>query len=103
MDAATKWRVLCKEMERSFPVLASVWTQAPKRFGSEWLPEAVKNFEAMYGVIESTPSPRILDALEGYAEFSNDSMRNQVFYERHGRYEASNYEEVREQMYWNEE
>ena len=103
MDAANKWRVLCDEMQRSFPVLASVWTQAPDRFGPQWLPEAVRNIEAMYGPVESSLSPRLLDALEGYAEFANDSMRNQVFYERNGRYKASNYQEVREQMYENEE
>ena len=103
MDTADKWRLLCDEMERSFPVLASVWTQAPKRFGPQWLPEAVANVETMYGPIGSPLSPRILDALEGYAEFANDSMRNQVFYERNGRYKASNYNEVREQMYDNEE
>src|SRR5262245_56011948 len=101
MDAANKWRVLCDEMESSFPVLASVWTQAPDRFRPQWLPEAVRNIEAMYGPVESSLSPRLLDALEGYAEFANDSMRNQVFYERNGRYKASNYQEVREQMYEN--
>jgi hypothetical protein len=53
MDAASKWRVLCDEMERSFPVLASVWTQAPKRFGYQWLPEAVGKQAKLQGWVRT--------------------------------------------------
>ena len=47
----------------------------------------------------------LCDAMEGYgyAEFANDSMRNQVYYEKHGRYRASSYEQARRDYYLNEE
>jgi SAM-dependent methyltransferase len=41
--------------------------------------------------------------LDGYAEFCNDSMRSQVYFERTGRYRASNYAEVAQECYHNEE
>src|SRR5882724_12049531 len=90
-------------MLKTYPVLASVFTQAPSRFGPGWADEAVPNIEAMYGQVSEPLSDRLINALDGYAEFANDSMRNQVFYERNGRYKASNYSEVRAQMYENEE
>ncbi len=103
MKDAEKWQALCAEMLRTYPVLASVFTEAPARFGKGWAGEAVPNIEAMYGSITEPLSKRLLQALDGYAEFANDSMRSQVFYERNGRYRASNYEEVRQQCYLNEE
>jgi 2-polyprenyl-3-methyl-5-hydroxy-6-metoxy-1,4-benzoquinol methylase len=103
MDDLKKWETLCRQMTQSYPVLANVWMQAPLRFGAGWIQEAVPNIEKMYGSISKPLSQTLLDMLEGYAEFSNDSMRNQVFYERNGRYKASNYEQVREQLYFNED
>jgi len=90
-------------MLKTYPVLASVFTQAPARFGLGWADEAVPNIEAMYGQVSEPLSDRLINALDGYAEFANDSMRNQVFYERNGRYRASNYEEVLKECYFNEE
>ena len=103
MNNAQKWNVLCGAMLKTYPVLASVFTQAPARFGSGWADEAVPNIEAMYGRVSEPLSDRLINALDGYAEFANDSMRNQVFYERNGRYRASNYEEVLKECYFNEE
>jgi len=103
LNNAQKWNVLCGAMLKTYPVLASVFTQAPARFGSGWADEAVPNIEAMYGRVSEPLSDRLVNALDGYAEFANDSMRNQVFYERNGRYRASNYEEVLKECYFNEE
>jgi len=103
LNNAQKWNVLCGAMLKTYPVLASVFTQAPARFGSGWADEAVPNIEAMYGRVSEPLSDRLINALDGYAEFANDSMRNQVFYERNGRYRASNYEEVLKECYFNEE
>jgi SAM-dependent methyltransferase len=102
ITAAQKWQIVCDEMAREYPVLAGVWQQAADRFGEEWLPESVRNVEAMYGPIERSLSSGVREALNGYAEFANDSMRNQVLYEKTGRYRASNYEEVRRDCYHNE-
>jgi hypothetical protein len=45
--------------------------------------------------------PSLGDALDGYAEFVNDSLRNQSFYEKHGRYKASSYAECVDAYYHN--
>ena len=44
---------------------------------------------------------RLGDALDGYAEFVNDSLRNQSFYEKHRRYKASSYAECVDTYYHN--
>jgi hypothetical protein len=103
LNNSQKWDLLCAAMVRTYPVLASVFTQAPSRFGPNWVDEAVSNIEAAYGEIKHPLSDRVLSALDGYAEFANDSMRNQVFYRRTGRYRASNYDEVLQECYHNEE
>ena len=103
MNNREKWQLLCDEMLATYPVLASVFTEAPVRFGGGWVDEAIPNIEALYGTICAPLSSELLGALEGYAEFANDSMRNQIFFERSGRYRATSYQEVREQCYLNEE
>lgn len=103
MNNGQKWDVLCTAMLKTYPVLASVFTQAPSRFGPGWADQAVPNIEAMYGPVSEPLSDRLINALDGYAEFANDSMRSQVFYERNGRYRASNYAEVLQECYHNEE
>jgi SAM-dependent methyltransferase len=90
-------------MRARYPVLASVWELGESRFGGDWVRECVRNIEALYGTIEMPLSPSIESCLDGYAEFANDSMRNQAYYERTGRYRASNYDEVRAACYDNEE
>jgi SAM-dependent methyltransferase len=103
MTPQSKWEVLSAEVGRRYPVLASVWLNAPARFGDAWIPEFVRNTEALYGEIGHPLSVPLGDALDGYAEFANDSMRNQVFYEKHGRYRATNYDDVRRTCYFDEE
>ena len=103
MTNGEKWDALLVQMESRFPVLASVWRAAPMRFGVAWLPEFIRNVETLYGPIQLPLSGAILEALDGYAEFAADSMRNQVFYEKTGRYRASSYEQVRKDCYASEE
>lgn len=103
MNNSNKWDLLCTEMERRYPVLVSVWKKAKERFGNEWLNESVPSIEAMYGEISLPLTQSMLEILDGYAEFANDAMRNQVYYERHGHYRASSHEEVSRECYHNEE
>ncbi len=102
-SASRKWDLVCANMLTRYPVLASVWTAAPSRFGGAWCVGAIRDLEALYGPVTDPLSPSLLDALDGYAEFANDSMRNQVFYEKTGRYRATSYDEVRETCYYDEE
>lgn len=103
MTDAEKWALLCDAMQARFPVLASVWIQAHERFGDAWLPDCVRHIERLYGPITSPLTPSLAEMLEGYAEFASDAMRNQVYYERAGRYRASSYAEVAANCYHNEE
>jgi SAM-dependent methyltransferase len=103
VNESEKWQLLCAEMEKRYPVLASVWVNARERFGQEWLRDAIPGIETMYGRITDPLSDDLLDVMEGYAEFANDAMRSQVFFERHGRYKASSHAEVSRECYHNEE
>jgi SAM-dependent methyltransferase len=103
MTEIEKWNLLCAEMAARYPVLAEVWDQAPARFGPDWASECISDLETIYGRVTKPLSDEWSGLLDGYAEFSNDSLRNQVFYERTGRYRASSYEEVSRECYHNEE
>lgn len=103
MTAQEKWQLLCDAMLANYPVLANVWVQAPQRFGPQWCEEAVHGIETAYGEIKSPLGEALIDLIHGYAEFCNDSMRNQVFYEKNGRYRASSYAETARDFYHNEE
>lgn len=103
MNNVEKWSFLCKVVQDRYPVLASVWENAPSRFGDDWIDESVPSIELAYGEVTDPLSETLSQMIDGYAEFCNDSMRNQVFFERHGRYRASNYAEVARDMYHNEE
>jgi 2-polyprenyl-3-methyl-5-hydroxy-6-metoxy-1,4-benzoquinol methylase len=103
MTHEKKWEVLCAAIQRRYPVLASVWIQAPRRFGPRWVAECVPNIETAYGAITDELSEQLLEMIDGYAEFCNDAMRNQVYFEKTGRYRASSYADVARDCYHNEE
>jgi 2-polyprenyl-3-methyl-5-hydroxy-6-metoxy-1,4-benzoquinol methylase len=98
-----KYSLVCDAMEQRYPVIAPVWRAAFDRFGDAWLHEFVRNVEVIYGTVGATTAARLVEALDAYAEFANDSMRNQVFFEKHGRYRASSYADVRRDCYLNED
>jgi hypothetical protein len=100
-DDRQKYDYICELVENTYPILASVWRVARERFGQAWLREIVENIETIYGTVEIGFEGRLGDALDGYAEFVNDSLRNQAFYEKHGRYKASSYVECVEAYYHN--
>ena len=103
MTNREKYAHLCGAVEAIYPVLAGVWHAAYGRFGDEWLDEFVLNVETIYGELGEGVDNRMEDALDGYAEFVNDSLRNQVFFERNGRYRHSSYAECAELYYHNED
>jgi SAM-dependent methyltransferase len=103
MTPGDKYDAICRAMEASFPVLASVWSSARSNFGDAWLDEFVGNVETLYGEIGVPIGPAVEDALEGYAEFANDAMRSQVFFEKHGRYPSSSHEDCTADFYHNED
>ena len=100
-DNRTKYQYLCALVEETYPILAGTWKLAPERFGENWVNEFVPVVERIFGSIESSPTQGLRDEVDGYAEFCNDSLRNQSFYEKHGRYKASSYAECVENYYSN--
>jgi len=96
-----KYDYICELVEKTYPILAPVWQAARARFGAAWLREFIENIEAVYGTVDVGIEGRLGDALDGYAEFVNDSLRNQSFYEKHRRYKASSYAECVDAYYHN--
>jgi len=101
LNNSQKWKAICREVQTNYPVLATPFVSAEKRFGPRWVDEAVPAIEGMYGAITDPLSDRLRTAVGCYAEFANDSMRHQIMYERSGKYRASSYEEVRAALYNN--
>lgn len=100
-DDQQKYGYVCELVERTYPILAPVWRAAHARFGATWLREFIENIEVVYGKVDVGIEGRLGDALDGYAEFVNDSLRNQSFYEKHRRYRASSYAECVDAYYHN--
>jgi SAM-dependent methyltransferase len=96
-----KYQYLCSLVEETYPILAPTWQLAFSRFGDEWLNDFIVVVERIFGAIHASPTQGLRDAIDGYAEFCNDSLRNQSFYERNGRYKASSYAECVENYYSN--
>jgi len=96
-----KYDFVCKLVEKTYPVLAPVWRAASQRFGDKWPKEFIVNLETIYGAVDLDTGSRMAEALDGYAEFVNDSLRNQSFFEKHGHYKASSYAECVDAYYHN--
>jgi SAM-dependent methyltransferase len=78
-------------IQERYPTLARVWTNAIERNPPEWERELSGLITRVFG---DEPSARWDEAVDGYAEFCTEAMRAQVYFERHGRYQATNYADV---------
>jgi hypothetical protein len=78
-----------------YPNYANVWVEAEAAGGEAWIQEFDFHVTAVFG--SNTAS--ILEAVDGYAEFCTDALRAQVFFEKNGRYKATNYSQVLEDCY----
>jgi len=97
-----KYLHICGLIDKTYPILAPTWQSAYERFGDEWLNQFIGNVENIFGEVdESGDQNGLMDALDGYAEFCNDSLRNQSYFEKHKKYKASNYSECVSDYYNN--
>jgi 2-polyprenyl-3-methyl-5-hydroxy-6-metoxy-1,4-benzoquinol methylase len=94
--SANAFRRLHALLAGRYPNYAGVWLRSAEEFGPQWEAELSRNIERVFG---AEPGPRWDAAVDGYAEFCTDALRAQVWFERHGRYKASNYEEVARECY----
>lgn len=87
---------LFRILQKRYPNYASLWGKSLEEFGKEWEKEISDNIERVFGV---NPNPSWDEAVDGYAEFCTEALRAQVFFEKNGRYQASNYQDVLKACY----
>ena len=83
-------------MELIYPNFSGVWSNSKKQFGTKWERDISKSIQLMFG---ARPNKKWDEAIHGYAEFCTEALRAQVFFEKHKRYQATNYQEVKKLCY----
>lgn len=78
-------------LESKYPNYARVWKEADATQDAAWHEDVSNHISKVFG---AEPNERWHEAVDGYAEFCTEALRAQVFFEKHGHYKASNYEEV---------
>lgn len=91
---------LKSRIQQKYPNFAPLWSQAEADGGPAWVEEFSAHTEYVFG---GAAAPRLWEAVDGYAEFCTEAIRSQIFFEKHGRYKASNYAEVLEECYHSED
>src|SRR5262245_6851908 len=94
--AASAFRQLQALLAERYPNYAGLWLRSLEDFGPGWAAEVSRNIERVFG---SDNGPAWQAAVDGYAEFCTDALRAQVYFEKTGRYKASNYAEVARECY----
>lgn len=87
---------LSEIIHKNYPNYATLWDKSLQQFGPAWEAEISENIARVFG---GTPNARWSEAIDGYAEFCTEALRAQVFFEKHGHYQASNYQEVLKECY----
>lgn len=89
-----------KVLKKKYPNYLQLWEKSKNEFGKKWEQELSKNIELMFG---SKKNRRWNLAIDGYAEFCTEALRSQIYFEKTGRYEATNYMQVRKLCYFSED
>ena len=92
----SSFKQLSEIIHRRFSTYASLWDRSLAQFGEAWEQEISENINKVFG---SEPNQRWDEAVDGYAEFCTEALRAQVFFEKHGHYKATNYQEVIKECY----
>lgn len=82
------------------PFFADIWERSYKEFGSTWMEELVDTVTRLFSADGEAGWQA---AIQGYAEFALDAMRNQKFFEANHRYRWSKLSEIRERYYESED
>ncbi len=83
-------------LERKYPNYSRVWKDSDATQDARWHENISNHIGKVFG---TTPNDSWYEAVDGYAEFCTEALRAQVFFEKHGHYKASNYQEVVEECY----
>jgi SAM-dependent methyltransferase len=91
---------LKSRIEQKYPNFAPLWKSAEAEGGDAWIEEFSAHNERVFG---GSGERGVWEAVDGYAEFCTEAIRSQIFFEKTGRYKASNYAEVLEECYHSED
>jgi SAM-dependent methyltransferase len=94
----TVFRQLYELMKKKYPLFSALWLKSSEEFGEKWEAELSDNISRVFGPVYNQ---KWNDAVKGYAEFCTEALRAQNYFERHGRYKATSYEECVETCYNN--
>jgi hypothetical protein len=98
VQAETAFARMLASLRRRYPPFAGQWEETRRLFGERW----ERDFSALIArSCGANPSAAWDDVLDGYVAFTTDALRAQVFFERHGRYQASRYAIVNAECYQN--
>lgn len=78
------------------PFFADIWQRSRQEFGPAWVEEITDNVVRLFGADDEE---RWLAAIQGYAEFALDAMRNQKYFEKHGRYRWNKLDDIQTRYY----
>jgi hypothetical protein len=87
-------------IRQKYPNFAALWATAERDGGPAWVRELSAHTDRVFG---GNDERGIWEAVDGYAEFCTEAIRAQIFFEKHGRYQASNYAEVLRDCYHSED
>lgn len=94
--SSSQFQQLSSILQGRYPNYAPLWAKSRDQFGGGWEKEISENIARVFG---QQPSAMWDEAVDGYAEFCTEAVRAQVFFEKNGRYKASNYQEVLRECY----
>jgi 2-polyprenyl-3-methyl-5-hydroxy-6-metoxy-1,4-benzoquinol methylase len=84
-------------MKKRYPNFSGLWEQSRADFGPEW----EDDIDLALAKVFDDDEKAVEEIVDGYAEFSTDAIRSQIYFERKGEYKASNYDEVAQAYYHN--
>jgi SAM-dependent methyltransferase len=93
---SSQFQQLSNILQGRYPNYAPLWTISRAQFGDNWEKEISENIACVFG---QQPGRMWDEAVDGYAEFCTEAVRAQVFFEKNGRYKATNYQEVLRDCY----
>lgn len=94
------YETLDLRIHQKYPNFAQLWTTAAKEGGDAWVREFSFHVDRVFGGIGEAG---LWEAVDGYAEFCTEAIRSQIFFEKNGRYKASNYADVLLECYNSED
>jgi SAM-dependent methyltransferase len=97
MNTYQKLKKLIKE---NYPNYLGLWDRAEEENSDEWLDEFSYHIDMVFG---NYADKGLSEAADGYAEFCTEAIRSQLYFERHGTYQASSYQDVLETCYQSED